>query len=140
MNAEDLNRRMNPRRLELHLRWNQVATRAGMDVANLRRIRNGEIALTEFAGAGLDRALEWPDGTAWATYHGARLEEMAKALKGPPSPATPELFANPKSPDYDLRQRLRFWRTRLGDTEFFRLIDEISRNQEAPGSDADTAS
>lgn len=71
MTAEALDQAMNKRRLELipPLRWSQVAQRAGMDSANLRRIRRGDIALTEFAAVGIDRALEWPQGQTWMTYH-----------------------------------------------------------------------
>lgn len=57
-----LDREMDRRRLELHLRWNQVAERAGMTYGNLHKIRKGQTALTEFAKSGLERALDWPRG------------------------------------------------------------------------------
>lgn len=58
---------MNSQRKKLGLRWNEVATRAGMTAQNLLRIRNGEIAISELAAAGIDRALEW--GTRVEHYH-----------------------------------------------------------------------
>lgn len=71
MTAETLDQAMNERRLELvpPLRWSHVARLVGMDAANLRRIRRGEIALTEIAAVGIDRALEWPKGRAWRLYY-----------------------------------------------------------------------
>lgn len=88
MTANTLDAAMNHRRLELlpPLRWGQVAQRAGMDAANLRRIRRGEIALTEFAAVGIDRALEWPKGQAWGIYHEASPGDYRQA-DDPASPS-----------------------------------------------------
>jgi hypothetical protein len=47
---------------QLRLRWTQIASVAGMSVQNLLRIRKGEIALTDWAASGIDKALQWPDG------------------------------------------------------------------------------
>lgn len=69
MSAEDLDAAMNERRLELRIRWSQLAQAAGMDPGNLRRIRAGQVALTDFAARGIDTAAKWPAGTAlsyWA--------------------------------------------------------------------------
>lgn len=54
---------MDARRIELRLRWKKVADLAGMSEANLLRIRNGEIALTPFAAAGIESALQWAKGS-----------------------------------------------------------------------------
>jgi DNA-binding Xre family transcriptional regulator len=58
-----LNEVMANRALDLDLRWNQVATRAGMTYSNLHRIRTGQIAITSRAARGIDRALEWQPGS-----------------------------------------------------------------------------
>lgn len=52
-------------------RWNAVAVDAGMTVQHLLRIRSGSVPLTEFAAAGIDSALGWPDGEAWRIYQDA---------------------------------------------------------------------
>lgn len=75
MSAEDLDAALDERRLELRLRWSQLAHAAGMDPGNLRRIRKGLVALTDFAARGLDTAAEWPPGTA-----------MTYWIKGPERP------------------------------------------------------
>lgn len=62
-NRERLARAMDARRIDLGLRWQQVAARAHMSVGNLSRIRNGSITLTQLAAAAIERALEWPRGT-----------------------------------------------------------------------------
>jgi|GEM_PF-6827586 len=54
---------MEQRRLELRLRWNQVAERAGMSVAHLSRIRKGEAPPSPLAAASIETALQWPAGT-----------------------------------------------------------------------------
>lgn len=59
---ERLDAAMDEQRLELGLRWNQVAERAGMTYGNLHKIRKGDTALTGLAKAGIERALEWPRG------------------------------------------------------------------------------
>ncbi|MGI5161449.1 hypothetical protein [Microbispora sp. CA-102843] len=54
---------MNDRRVELRLKWNQVAQRAGISIAHLARIRGNEGPLTDLAKSSLETALEWPRGT-----------------------------------------------------------------------------
>ncbi len=67
MTADDearrrLARAMDDRRVELRLKWTQVAQRADMSIAHLSRIRNNEAPLTDLAQANLEAALEWPRG------------------------------------------------------------------------------
>lgn len=57
----DLEQAMNVQRTRLGLRWTQVARSAGMTVQNLLRIRKGQIALTDLAARGIERALQWPE-------------------------------------------------------------------------------
>lgn len=59
---ERLANAMDKRRLELRIRWNEVARRARMDPANVRRIRKGEIPVTSDAAYALEEALDWPHG------------------------------------------------------------------------------
>lgn len=50
---------MEDRRLQLRLKWIEVARRAEMSESNLVRIRKGEIALTPLAARAIEDALEW---------------------------------------------------------------------------------
>jgi transcriptional regulator with XRE-family HTH domain len=54
---------LNKRRLQLGIRWVEVARRAGMTPQNLSRIRRGEISLTRDAAAGIERALQFAEGS-----------------------------------------------------------------------------
>jgi transcriptional regulator with XRE-family HTH domain len=57
---------LNKRRLQLGIRWVEVARRAGMTVQNLSRIRRGEIGLSQDAAAGIERALWFAEGSVAA--------------------------------------------------------------------------
>lgn len=57
-----LDRAMNDQRLELRLRWVEVARRARMSVQNLSLIRKGKIDITDLAAANLEEAFEWDRG------------------------------------------------------------------------------
>lgn len=59
---ERLDQAMNERRLDLRIRWVEVARRASMSVTNLNLIRKGRIAITDLAAANLEDALEWEQG------------------------------------------------------------------------------
>jgi hypothetical protein len=54
---------MDVRRIELGLRWTEVARTMPMSVQNLARIRNGEITVTREAAAAIERALRWQAGS-----------------------------------------------------------------------------
>jgi len=58
-----LDKAMNRRRVDLGLRWNEVADRAGMTYGNLHKIRSGATTLTDLAVRGIERALQWPPGS-----------------------------------------------------------------------------
>jgi transcriptional regulator with XRE-family HTH domain len=61
---------MNRRRLDLGIRWREVAQRAGMTEQNLIKIRKGVTNLTEDAGAAIERALRWQAGSVAAVIMG----------------------------------------------------------------------
>jgi hypothetical protein len=69
---------MDDARLELGLRWSQVAKGAGMTPQNLLRIRKGEIAVTPLAGRSIELTLNWPRG---------RVEELEEQRTQLPDPA-----------------------------------------------------
>jgi hypothetical protein len=78
--ATRLDSAMNERRLELRLRWNQVAERAEMTPGNLHKIRRGHISLTELAKTGLENALQWPRG---------HIDQLVESWRSePPAPFT----------------------------------------------------
>jgi hypothetical protein len=72
---ERLNAVMNESRLDLRLRWTEVARRAGIDSSTLRRIRYGEGAVSDLAARGLEDALEWPHGTIAALLAGEPVDD-----------------------------------------------------------------
>jgi hypothetical protein len=72
---ERLNAAMTESRLDLRLRWTEVAKRAGIDSSTLRRIRYGEGAISDLAARGLEDALEWPHGTIAALLGGEPLAD-----------------------------------------------------------------
>ena len=68
MEAEDRARRhlsalMNARRADLRLRWDDVAARAEISVAHLRRVRGDQAPLTPFVAAAIEDALKWSRGS-----------------------------------------------------------------------------
>lgn len=55
---------INKRRRELRIRqWNEVARLARMSPENLRKIRKGEIGISEEAADGIEDALQWERGS-----------------------------------------------------------------------------
>lgn len=66
-----LDEAMDERRKVLRKRWNVIAREAGMSTQHLNRIRAGKVTLTDFAAAGIDRALDWQTGHAWRIYQDA---------------------------------------------------------------------
>lgn len=72
--AEEMNRR----RAQLRLTWEQVATRAGISIATLRRLRNSDDPVSIDTMIGIDSALEWKPGYTEARLNGARAAPAAK--------------------------------------------------------------
>jgi hypothetical protein len=68
--ARQFDREMNVRRLELRMRWNEVAQLARMSVQNLSGIRKGKINLSEIAELSLEEALRWEPGSIEAIFAG----------------------------------------------------------------------
>jgi hypothetical protein len=60
---ERLTARLDARRIDLRMQWGDVASKAGMSTAHLRRIRHNEAPLTPLMKTGLERALMWTAGT-----------------------------------------------------------------------------
>lgn len=54
---------MNERRVDLLLKWSEVASRAGLDSSYLRRIRKGEVPISDLAARQIEDALEWKPGS-----------------------------------------------------------------------------
>lgn len=74
---ERLTARMDARRVALRLQWSEVAARAAMSTAHLRRIRNGESPLTPLMEASLEDALQWAHGSIAAVLKGDEPVEVA---------------------------------------------------------------
>lgn len=80
---------MNDRRLELGVKWQEVAKRAGVTAFHLRRVRIGSVPLSADLEAGIERALDWPRG------HIARLDSDDEMPTETPPPAVPGLPIDP---------------------------------------------
>ena len=74
---------MNRRRVQLRLRWREVAERAGVDASTLRRVRADQLALTDFVSEGIELALEWERDSVKAILDGGEptpREEVRRLL------------------------------------------------------------
>jgi transcriptional regulator with XRE-family HTH domain len=61
---------MSERRRKLGIKtWTELAERAGMSDENLRKIRRGEISISENAADGIEDALQWERGSVEAAAH-----------------------------------------------------------------------
>lgn len=70
---EHLARLMDHRRLELGMKWDEVATAAGIKPPTLRAIRNGTNSPSPLTRRGLERALNWEPGSIEAILDGGDL-------------------------------------------------------------------
>lgn len=76
---EHLARLLDHRRLELGMRWDEVAAAAGIKPPTLRAIRNGTNRPSALTQRGLERALSWPTGTIDAILAGQDAPPMTMA-------------------------------------------------------------
>lgn len=67
---ERLARLMNERRLELDMKWDEVAAAAGIKPPTLRAVRNGTSKPSPLTARGIDRALSWTPGSTEAVLGG----------------------------------------------------------------------
>lgn len=79
---EHLARLLDNRRLELGLKWEEVATAANIKPPTLRAIRNGTNSPSPLTRRGLERALHWPAGTIDAVLEGAEAPSAMDAAEG----------------------------------------------------------
>ncbi|MFD0850833.1 helix-turn-helix domain-containing protein, partial [Actinomadura adrarensis] len=61
---------MNERRLELGMKWDEVAQAAGIKPPTLRAIRNGTNGPSELSQRGIERAMQWEVGSVRAVLAG----------------------------------------------------------------------
>lgn len=71
-NRQRLTDHMIEQATELRLSWREVARRAGMTEQNLRRVRVGDISVTENAAEGIENALSWQPGSVRAILSGGK--------------------------------------------------------------------
>lgn len=74
------------RAVELRLKLNKVAQRADMSPANFLRIRTGEVALTPFAVAAIEQALDWEPGSIQRILDGLEPTPRQRERELPPAP------------------------------------------------------
>lgn len=90
---------MDQRRIELRLRWTQVAERAGMSIGHLSRIRKDEAPPSPLAAANIETALEWAPGTVDRILS-ATEDAGQQPRDAPDKPTGPDL-ADIKNPSHD---------------------------------------
>lgn len=71
------------RRLELRMELGDLAAKADMSTAHLRRIRNGEQAVTPLKAAGLEDALRWARGSIASVEAGGDPSPVAAPAAAP---------------------------------------------------------
>ena len=76
---------MDRQRAKLRLTWDQVAERAGISIATLRRLRNDDGPVSLDTMIGVDQALGWEPGHVEARLAG-REPPKTKAADVPPVP------------------------------------------------------
>ncbi|MEU9349066.1 helix-turn-helix transcriptional regulator [Streptomyces sp. NPDC048278] len=111
---ERLDEAMNHRRLELRLKWRDLANAAGITYEALRSIRRGESRPTEITARALDDVLRWAPGSVYAILGGGEptlLEALPAGEDAPTSPAAGTL-----SPNEALRRVVRASARELGVT------------------------
>lgn len=108
----DLAEEMNRRRAELRLNWDQVAQRAGISVATLRRLRNSDDPPTLDTMVGIDQALQWEVGHVEARLSGQ----------------TPPLRREDTPPDEELEGLIASARRELARVE--RALAELEREKQ----------
>lgn len=72
---------VNRRRLQLRLEWGELATRAKISPAHLRKFRAVGTGLSDLAEANLEAALEWAPGSLAALRAGERPTPADHALR-----------------------------------------------------------
>lgn len=71
-NTQRLAKEIDDRRIHLRLQWDEVASRAGISVPHLRRIRNGQARISPIVARGLEETLGWRNGSIQAILGGGR--------------------------------------------------------------------
>lgn len=119
-----LDEAMDRRRLELRIRWVEVARRAGMSVTNLNLIRKGKIAITDLAAANLEDALELEGGSIRAVLDDPEAELRPRAGAARPQGSKrkrPPLDPLTSTPE-EIAEFLEEVRQKQGDDVFFELF------------------
>ncbi|MDX3170070.1 helix-turn-helix transcriptional regulator [Streptomyces scabiei] len=109
---ERLDEAMNQRRLELRLKWRDLAEAAGITYEALRAIRRGESRPTEFTARALDAVLRWAPGGVYAILDGGGPSPL-QPVTGEGQAETP-LAAEALSPSEALRRVVRSSARELG--------------------------
>ena len=131
---------MDDRRLELQLRWAEVARRAGMAVQNLGRIRRGSISISWEAAQGIEDALRWERGSVDAVLRGDLPTPLPdEDPTGHPGGGPPARVEPGTATWGDLRRELAWWHGRLRDTpedyqRLLYLLDLSAQLEDSPVS------
>jgi transcriptional regulator with XRE-family HTH domain len=76
---------MNERRVELRMKWDEIASEAGITPAYLRKIRTGEVRASDLTTARLEDVLKWQPGTIDALESGQRPPSATRREATPPA-------------------------------------------------------
>lgn len=89
---------MDQRRIELRLQWEEVASRAGISTAHLRKFRRGGAELGALARAQLEEALQWAPSSLLLVEAGQDPILLPSATSARPAEAEAEESAPRPSP------------------------------------------
>lgn len=93
---EQLDEAMNERRLQLRMKWRDVAEGAGITYEALRAIRRGESRPSELTTQAIDRVLRWvPGGVRTALAGGKPTPIEARAVSETPAESSATLTLTP---------------------------------------------
>lgn len=106
---ERLSQLMNKRRLELGMRWDDVATSAGIADVTIRAIRRGDNQPSELTQRRIEDALRWEHGSIEATLAGGEptpVESPNDREDALPEPSMAEVLARVAHLERIVRDRM----------------------------------
>lgn len=123
---------MHERRLQLGLRWKDVASQADITEQTLRQIRNGANEMRDLTRQGVERALGWQSGSVQAVMEGGEPELASSDSASAPSSGADEIhLVGPIEGLLEEGEELTGWTMALGGRQYRLAIPERGHAIEA---------
>jgi len=87
--------RMEDRRIELRLRWQDVAEAGGLSLKTLHSVRTGSAGIAPLTERGIDQGLQWESGSVRSIIGGGEPRPAQRGTSKPVSPLAAELLDEP---------------------------------------------